>query len=123
MDNQITLEQLKQQIQEFCEARDWDQFHNPKDLAIGISTESAELLEHFRFKSDDEIKEMISNTQKRNEISEEMADILFFLLRMAQMYDFDLSTALNDKMTKNEVNYPVEKAKGSNKKYTEHNND
>ena len=47
MDNQITLEQLKQQIQEFCEARDWDQFHNPKDLAIGISTESAELLEHF----------------------------------------------------------------------------
>ena len=123
MDNQITLEQLKQQIQEFCEARDWDQFHNPKDLAIGISTESAELLEHFRFKSDDEIKEMISNTKKRNEISEEMADILFFLLRMAQMYDFDLSTALNEKMTKNEVNYPVEKAKGSNKKYTEHNND
>lgn len=118
MDNKTNISLLKDKIKEFCEKRDWDQYHNPKDLAIGIITEASELLEIFRFKSEKEIEEMF-NTQKRNEISEEVADIFYFLLRLAQKYNIDLTTELNKKIEKNEKRYPVEKAKGSNKKYSE----
>lgn len=78
MDN---IASMKKAVQEFCEARDWDQFHNPKDLAIGLSTESNELLDLFRFKDSEQMKEMMKNPTKREEISEELADIFFFLLR------------------------------------------
>lgn len=119
MDKEIKLHELKEKIKEFCEARDWDQFHSAKDLAIGVITESSELLEHFRFKSDKEVEEMFKNQEKKQEISEEVADVLYFLLRLAQKYDIDLSTELNKKIEKNEKKYPIEKAKGSNKKYNE----
>jgi len=119
MDTQTNIHELKEKVRKFCEDRDWDQFHNAKDLAIGISTESAELLEHFRWKSEKEVEEMFNSEKKRTEISEEMADTFYFLLRLAQKYDIDLTTALADKMEKNDKKYPVEKAKGSNKKYSE----
>lgn len=118
MDKNTNLYELKEKIKMFCEERDWDQYHNAKDLAIGVITESSELLEHFRFKSEKEI-ENIFNSEKKKEVSEEMADVLFFLLRLAQKYDIDLSDELNKKLEKNELKYPKEKAKGSNKKYTE----
>jgi len=76
MDKKSSLQDLKEKVKTFCEERDWDQFHNPKDLAIGIITEASELLEHFRFKSKNEVKSML-NSNKRNEINEEIADILF----------------------------------------------
>jgi NTP pyrophosphatase (non-canonical NTP hydrolase) len=117
MDSNTNIHELKEKIREFCEERDWDQYHNAKELAIGISTEAAELLEHFRFKSKEEVEEIIKD--KREEIGEEMADILFFLLRLTQKYDIDISTALAEKLKKSSEKYPVEKAKGSNKKYTE----
>ena|SRR3989344_3235975 len=107
-------------VKKFCEDRDWDQFHDAKELAIGIITEASELLEHFRFKSNDQIKAMFSNPVKRKEISEEVADVLYFLVRLAQRYNIDLTTELEHKLIKNAERYPVEKAKGSNKKYTEH---
>lgn len=119
MDSEATLAELKAMVRKFCEERDWDQYHNAKDLAIGIITESAELLEHFRFKSHAEIDEMFTRTPKREEIGDEMADILYFLLRLAQRYDIDLAYELKKKLDKNEKKYPVEKARGSNKKYTE----
>lgn len=119
MDSKTNIKELKDQIQRFCEARDWDQYHNAKDLAIGIITESSELLEHFRFKSHQEIEEMFQNPEKREKISEEMADVLYFLLRLAQRYEIDLTVELKKKMEKNEKKYPLEKARGSNKKYTE----
>jgi len=119
MDNKTTIEELKVKIKKFCEDRDWDQYHGAKDLAIGIITESSELLEHFRFKSQNEIEDMFKNDEKREHISEEMADIMYFLLRFAQKYDLDLSDVMIKKMIKNENKYPIEKAKGSNKKYTE----
>jgi NTP pyrophosphatase (non-canonical NTP hydrolase) len=111
---------MKKAVQEFCEARDWDQFHNPKDLAIGLSTESNELLDLFRFKDSEQMKEMMKNPAKREEISEELADIFFFLLRFSQMYGFDMEQGLQDKIRKNGEKYPVEKAKGSNLKYNEY---
>ena len=119
MDHKTNIHELKEKIKQFCEERDWDQYHNAKDLAIGIITESSELLEHFRFKSEEQVNEMFKNKEKRKEISEEMADVLYFLVRLAQKYEIDLTTELNDKMKKNENRYPIKESKGSNKKYTE----
>lgn len=118
-DDSATVKELKDKVQKFCKDRDWDQFHNPKDLAIGISTEASELLDLFRFKRDDDIKEIMSNPSKRQAVGEELADVLYFLLRFAQMNGFDLSEELNKKLEKNNIKYPVEKSKGSNKKYNE----
>ncbi len=119
MDREEHIQDLKTRVQAYCEARDWDQFHNPKELAIGAITEASELLEHFRFKSEDEMKKMFSEPKKREAIEEELADVFFFLLRFAQMNNIDLSAALRGKLAKNELKYPVEKSKGSNKKYNE----
>ncbi|MBI2671406.1 nucleotide pyrophosphohydrolase [Candidatus Woesearchaeota archaeon] len=119
MEHKPTINELEEKIKKFCEERDWDQYHNAKDLAIGVITEASELLEHFRFKSEQEIEEMFRNEIKRQEISEEMADVLYFLLRLSQKYHIDLSTEFYKKMEKNEQKYPVEKSKGSNKKYNE----
>lgn len=119
MDKKTTIAQLKNVVREFCEARDWDQFHGPKDLAIGIVTEAAELLDHFRFKSELEARKYLGNLKKRLEVENEVADTLFMLLRLAQMYNIDLSKALNRKIKENKRKYPVKKSKGSNKKYNE----
>ena len=113
-----TINELMKQVQEFCEARDWDQFHNPKDLAIGLSTESNELLDIFRFKTEEQMNK-IMNSSKREHVEEELADVFFFVLRFAQMNNIDLSEVLTKKITKNNEKYPVEKAKGSNEKYNE----
>lgn len=119
MDDKTNIHTLKEKVRKFCEARDWDQYHNAKDLSIGIITEASEILEHFRFKSNEEVEDLLSSDKKKCEISEEMADVLYFLLRMAQIYDIDLSEALTKKIKKNETRYSVDKFKGSNKKYTE----
>lgn len=118
-DEQTTVQELKNKIQEFCELRDWNQFHNPKDLAIGISTEANELLDIFRFKSEKEIKELFIEDKKRKHIGEELADTMFFILRFAQMNEIDVSEVLRRKIEKNGEKYPVDKAKGKNLKYTE----
>ncbi|OGO81592.1 MAG: nucleotide pyrophosphohydrolase [Clostridiales bacterium GWC2_40_7] len=115
----MLISELKAIVKEFCESRDWNQYHNPKDLSIGIVTEAAELIEHFRFKSQKEMVDIMENADKRTAISEELSDILFFVLRFAQMYDIDLAQEFQRKMSLNEKKYPVEKFKGSNKKYTE----
>ena len=119
MDNKTTLEELKNEVKNFCEKRDWDQFHNPKELAIGISTEANELLQIFRFKSEEDMKKMMES-EKREEIEEELADVLYFVLRFAQMNNIDLSSAVLNKIEKNDKKYPADKAKGCNKKYNEY---
>jgi len=119
MDKQTNIQELKELVKKFCEDRDWDQFHGAKDLSIGIITEASELLEHFRFKPKEEVEKLFEDLKKKEEISKEMADILYFLLRFAQKYNVDLTTALTKKMQENEKRYPLFKAKGSNKKYTE----
>lgn len=119
MDSKTTIEDIKDRIKKHCTERDWDQFHNAKDLAIGISTEASELLEHFRWKNEAEVKALFSDAQKKGEISEEMADVLYFLARLAERYNIDLSEEFFKKMEKNEKRYPANKFKGSNKKYNE----
>lgn len=119
MDNKTNIEELKQIVKQFCDDRDWEQFHNPKDLAIGISTEANELLSLFRFKSIYDMKEIMENEDKRTDVEDETADVFFFLLRFAEMNNIDLDGALRRKIEKNNKKYNVEKFKGSNKKYSE----
>ncbi len=116
MDQDAAIAQMKDQVREFCEARDWDQFHGAKDLAIGAVTEAAELLEPFRFQSPEQIEHMLSDKTSRQAIGEELADVLFFILRFAQKFDFDLSECFQEKMKKNDSKYPVSKFRGQNHK-------
>lgn len=113
------LKKLQSKVQEFCEERDWDQYHNPKELAIGLVTESAELLDLFRFKSEEQMKELFTSS-KREAVEDELADIFFFLLRFSQFHSFDLTDALEKKLEKNNNKYPADKVKGKNLKYNEY---
>lgn len=107
-----------QRIKEFCSERDWDQFHGPKDLAIGLVTEASELLEEFRFWTETQIEEGLKTKEKREAIGDELADVLFFVLRFSQRYQFDLNQCLERKMKKNAERYPALEFKGKNHKST-----
>jgi len=119
MDKRVSVAELKGRVQEFCEERDWDQFHGPKDLAIGIVTEASELLERFRFLSDAQSNSILAVAAKREQIEHEIADVLFFVLRFAQRFNIDLDESLSRKLKKNADKYPIEKARGKNLKYTD----
>lgn len=116
MDKKTSIQALKDQVQSFCEARDWDQFHSAKELAIGAVTEASELLEPFRFQTEEQVDAMMGDKEQRQAIAEELADVLFFVLRFAQRYDFDLSQSFQNKMTKNDAKYPVSEFSGKNHK-------
>lgn len=119
MDENTNIKEIKEKIKKYCEARDWDQFHSAKELAIALIIESAELLEHFRFKNEKEVEELFKNPKKREDIEDEIGDVVYFLFRLAQRYDVDISESFDKKLSKSAKKYPVEKAMGSNKKYTE----
>ena len=117
-DETTTVSDLKGMVREFCEERDWDQFHNPKDLAIGIVTEASELLEILRFKDEAQTAELMAGP-RRADVEDELSDTLYFVLRFAQMNGIDLSSALSAKIARNAERYPVSSSKGSNLKYDE----
>lgn len=119
MDKETTIEELKQKVSDFCESRDWRQFHNAKDLAIDIINEASELLEHFRFQTVENVEKMFEDAAKKKKIAHEMADVLFGVFRLAELYDIDISEAFLDKLVHNNKKYPIEKSKGVNKKYDE----
>ena len=104
-------------IREFRDARDWKQFHHPKDMAAGLAIEAAELMELFLWKNEQEQTEIVET--KREQIEDELADIGMFLLELADNLNVDLLTAIEAKMEKNAAKYPVEKSKGRSVKYTE----
>ena len=111
IERQKELDRLKGLVKDFCEERDWDQFHNPKELAIGLSTEANELLQLFRFQSEEQMREMLGKPDTREQIEDETADIFFFLLRFAQKNGIDLEQALVRKIEKNRKKYPAELAR------------
>ena len=115
--DEITLERLRDRLRDFAEARDWNQFHSPKNLAIALSVEAAELLEHFQWMSDKDSLTMPPD--KLGKIDEEMADVLLYLIRLADTLNVDLIQAADKKIDTNARKYPVEKSRGSAKKYTE----
>lgn len=115
MDDRISA--IQQKIRDFRDARNWMQFHNPKDLAIGLSIEASELLEIFLWKSPAEVEAAVA--EKREKIEHEIADVAVYLLELADILHIDLEAAIDRKMAHNAEKYPVDKAHGSNKKYTE----
>ncbi|MEM3857322.1 MAG: nucleotide pyrophosphohydrolase [Thermoprotei archaeon] len=119
MDEHTSVQELKNLVRGFSDERDWDQYHNPKDLAIGVVTEAGELLQLFRFKSPNESEKMFSSPDARKKIRNEVADVFYFLLRFCDKNGIDVSSALKEKLEENAQKYPAEKFKGSNKKYDE----
>jgi NTP pyrophosphatase (non-canonical NTP hydrolase) len=111
------LERLTARIVAFRDERDWKQFHNPKDIAVSISLEAAELLELTQWKNGQELQSFLET--KRADVGDELSDILYWVLLLAYEEKIDLATAFEDKMRKNEAKYPIAKAKGSAKKYSE----
>ena len=100
------LDAMTEQVRNFCDARDWRKYHTPKELAIGMATESSELLQLFRFMSNDRIAEMFEDTEQRQAIEDEVADTLLFLLRFADLNEIDLPAALSSKLKRNDQRYP-----------------
>jgi NTP pyrophosphatase (non-canonical NTP hydrolase) len=117
-DESTTVADLKTMVRHFVEERDWDQFHFPKDLAIGLSLEAAELLEHFRFLSNEEIAAKIEDGSYLRDIGHELADVLYFVLLMCRNLNLDATEMLRQKMALSAQRYPVERARGKNLKYT-----
>ena len=103
-------------IKEFIKQRDWEQFHDPKNLAISLSLESSEVLELFQWTKDNEI-----NKNKVTNLKDELADVYYWLLLLSDHYDIDIEDALEEKIKKNEKKYPIDKSKGSSEKYSEFN--
>jgi dCTP diphosphatase len=116
-DNRDPLVDLRNELRRFAADRDWDQFHSPKNLAVALSVEAGELLEHFQWISDAE--SAVLTPEARVKIREELADVLLYLVRLADKLNVELTTAAADKMRINAIKYPVEKCRGNHKKYTE----
>ena len=111
------MDEVMARIRQFRDARDWLQFHNPKDLAVSIAIEAAELMEEFQWKSGEESKRYAAENRER--IADEIADVAIYLLELTDVLEIDLAAAINSKLDKNEKKYPVEKSRGNSKKYTE----
>lgn len=110
-----SIRDLTTRINAFRDSRDWRQFHNPKDMAVSISIESAELLEQFQWKN---AKECETHLQENREaVADEMADVAIYLFELADLLEMDLGMEMLRKLDKNAVKYPIEKARGSNLKY------
>jgi dCTP diphosphatase len=112
-----SLDELRDALRRFAAERDWDQFHSPKNLAIALSVEAAELLEHFQWRTDSEAGAL--DPGKLDEIRAEMADVLLYLIRLADKLEVDLLAAASQKIRSNAHKYPIDKARGSSRKYTE----
>jgi NTP pyrophosphatase (non-canonical NTP hydrolase) len=112
------LEDLRDALRQFAADRDWDQFHSPKNLATALTVEAAELLEHFQWLKDGSAAELTPG--KIGQVREELADVLLYLVRLADKLDVDLVVAARDKLEVNARKYPVEMARGSSKKYTDY---
>ncbi len=105
------IQEIIEELRTFNQERDWDQFHNGKDLAIGLSVEASELLEAFLWKKPEDVS--------IDKVREELADVLNYAFQMADKYNMDIKKIMLDKIARNAQKYPVEKAKGSAKKYNE----
>ena len=111
------LAKLTKLVTAFRDARDWKQFHNPKDSAISLLLEAGEVLEHFQWKNEEEMDTYVKS--HKNEIAEELADVLYWVFLMGNDLHIDLSSAFVKKLKKNGAKYPIKKARGNHKKYTE----
>lgn len=112
-----TIEPLVLALRRFAAEREWDQFHSPKNLAAALTVESAELLEHFQWLTEEQSRHLAAD--KRAAVGHEMADVLLYLLQIADKLQIDLIAAAHEKLARNAVKYPVEQARGTSAKYNE----
>lgn len=112
-----TLSELTKQLLEFRDARDWRQFHSLKDLILSLNLEASELLELTQWKSEKNFEELAGNKQMQQRLQEECADVLLYLLLIAERAGFDIQSAAAQKLAANEIKYPVAKARGTATKY------
>ena len=111
-DEDTTVAELRREIAAFIRERDWEQFHDPKNLSMASATEAAELMEHFRWVKNDPSREQIKDPKARAEVAEELADILAFTLSFANAANIDVTSALQAKMAKNARKYPADEYQG-----------
>jgi len=111
------LDGLRDALRQFAAERDWEPFHSPRNLAAALSVEAAELLEPFQWLSDEQSRAL--NPAQLDAVRQEMADVLLYLIRLADKLDVDLIAAARAKLALNALKYPVDKARGSSRKYTE----
>ncbi len=112
-----TIGTLTAEIRAFRDARDWRQFHNPKELAVAITAEAGELLQHFVWQSHEQSDRRV--VERRGEIESEIADVAILLFELADNCGIDLAAAMRAKLARNDIRYPVDRARGSNAKYNE----
>lgn len=112
-----TLDTLTQELRRFAAERDWEQFHSPKNLASALTVEAAELLEHFQWLTEEQSRNLARD--KRAAVSDEMADVLLYLLQIADKLQVDLIAAASEKLVRNALKYPVAQARGNSAKYSE----
>lgn len=113
-----SVEELKKKLQKFVDDRDWVQFHSPKNLAMAMIVEAAELVEHFQWNTEAESHALSDG--KREQVGHELADTFVYLLRIAQVLDIDLIEVTNKKIALNALKYPADKVRGKNNKYTDY---
>lgn len=118
MANQSELLMLRDRLRAFAAVRDWDQFHSPKNLSMALMVEVAELMEHFQWLTEAQSGNLVA--EKQAVVAEELADILLYLVRLADKLDVDLTKAALSKLDKNAVKYPAAQVRGSAKKYSEY---
>jgi len=112
IDSKTTVAELRDVVEQFVAERDWHQFHTPKNLAMALAIEAAELMEHFQWLTPDQSWQVADQPQKKTEVGEELSDVFCYLLALANELDLDLSAALEDKMVKNAQKYPVKQFRG-----------
>jgi dCTP diphosphatase len=115
----MTIEELRDRLRTFADVRDWNQFHSPKNLVMALSGEVGELNEIFQWLNDEQIQAIKKDPEQIQPVREELADILLYLIRLADQMDIDIIDAARQKIEINKSKYPVEKSKGSAKKYNE----
>lgn len=111
------IKKLTKLIIKFRNARDWKQFHNPKDVSLSLVLEAAEVMEHFQWKNTEEIEKYLK--KNKDKIAEELADVLYWILLFSHDLKINVSSVLRKKLSKNEKKYPLNKSKGKHIKYTE----
>lgn len=118
-DRLVNVETLSQVLQSFAAQRDWAQFHSPKNLVMALTGEVGELNELFQWLSEQQSVDLTKDPERKKRVAEELADVLFYLVRTASVMDIDLNQASIEKLALNEQKYPADKARGSHKKYNE----
>ena len=113
-----TLRALQQRVAAFAAAREWEPFHSPKNLAMALSVEASELVEEFQWLTEEQSR--VLDGERRERVRLELADVLIYLLRIADKLDVDLIAAANDKIVLNEQKYPADRVRGDARKYTEY---